>query len=118
MPPQESKHPIYVKFKSLIMEAKVKKVGNDYQHRALEKLWSLLEYPQMHSKIIDLIIAFSEFFPYEFTKTVKKGRTSVRVRVDVWAARRFADGADVFVTEAEVTMVAVDDSGQKVPLSG
>ena len=45
------------------MEAKVKKVGNDYQHRALEKLWSLLEYPQMHSKIIDLIIAFSEFFP-------------------------------------------------------
>ena len=52
-----------------------------------------------------------------FTSTVHRGRTSVRVRVDVWAARRFADGEDVFVTEAEAVMVAVDDQGQKVPLN-
>ena len=53
-----------------------------------------------------------------FTHTVQCGRTSVRVKVDVWAARRFADGEDVFVTEAEAVMVAVDDEGNKVPLSG
>ena len=53
-----------------------------------------------------------------FTHTVHRGRTSVRVKVDVWAARRFADGEDVFVTEAEAVMVAVDDQGNKVPLTG
>jgi len=31
-----------------------------------------LDFPHMHSKIIDLIIAFSKYFPYEFTDTVKK----------------------------------------------
>ena len=53
-----------------------------------------------------------------YTSTVKRGRTSVRVRVECWAARRFADGENVFVTEAEAVMVAVDDNGQKVPLNG
>jgi len=50
------------------------------------------------------------------TRTLSRGHTSVRVRVDVWAARRFADGEEVFVTEAEVVMVAVDEHGHKVPL--
>ena len=53
------------------MAEKNKKVGNDYQKLALEKLWSLLDFPHMHSKIIDLIVAFSKYFPYEFTDTVK-----------------------------------------------
>jgi acyl-CoA thioesterase YciA len=53
-----------------------------------------------------------------FTETVRVGTTSVRVRVDVWAERRFADGENAFVTEAEVTMVAVDDLGRKVPVTG
>lgn len=26
----------------------------------------------MHSRIIDLIVAFSKYFPYQFTETVKK----------------------------------------------
>jgi len=51
-----------------------------------------------------------------FTKTLKIGSTSVRVKVDVWAERRFGKGEDVFVTEAEVTMVCVDDLGNKVPV--
>ena len=48
------------------------------------------------------------------TETLRVGRTSIRVKVNVWAERRFSKGEDVFVTEAEVTMVAVDDQGRKV----
>ena len=49
-----------------------------------------------------------------FTRTLKVGRTSIRVKVDVWAERRFGKGDNEFVTEAEVTMVCVDDQGNKV----
>ena len=42
------------------------------------------------------------------------GRTSITVMVKVWAERRFSKGDDVYVTEAEVTVVAVDDQGRKV----
>ncbi len=51
-----------------------------------------------------------------FTETKRIGKTSVCVRVKVWAERRFSNGDDVYVTEAEVTMVAVDDQGRKVPV--
>ena len=50
------------------------------------------------------------------TETLRVGTTSVRVKVRVWAERRFSKDEDVFVTEAEVTMVAVDDQGRKVPI--
>lgn len=49
-----------------------------------------------------------------FTETKRVGNTSVTVGVRVWAERRFTSGEDVYVTEAQVTMVAVDDSGEKV----
>jgi acyl-CoA thioesterase YciA len=49
-----------------------------------------------------------------FTRTLNIGNTSVRVKVDVWSERRFGKGDNVFVTEAEVTMVCVDDQGHKV----
>jgi acyl-CoA thioesterase YciA len=52
-----------------------------------------------------------------FTETLHIGRTSVRVGVRVWAERRFSRGEEVFVTEAQVTMVAVDPDGNKVPVS-
>jgi len=51
-----------------------------------------------------------------FTETLHIGRTSIRVKVRVWAEGRFSTGSQVFVTEAEATMVAVDERGQKVPL--
>ena len=51
-----------------------------------------------------------------FTRTIRVGRTSVETEVNVWAERRFSDGADVHVTEATVTMVAVNDKGEPVPL--
>jgi acyl-CoA thioesterase YciA len=51
-----------------------------------------------------------------FTETVRVGRTSIRVKIRVWAERRFSSGAEVFVTEAEATMVAVDERGEKVPI--
>lgn len=68
----EQKHPIYSCFKTIIMQEKANKRGTDYQKLALEKLWSLLDYPHMHSKIIDLIVTFSKYFPYEFAETVKR----------------------------------------------
>ena len=52
-----------------------------------------------------------------FTETVKVGRTSVRTRVCVWAQRRFGDGGHIPVTEAQVTMVAVDPEGNPTPLA-
>ena len=52
-----------------------------------------------------------------FTETVRIGKTSIRARVHVWAERRFSSGSEAFVTEAEVTMVAVDQHGQKVQLT-
>jgi len=51
-----------------------------------------------------------------FTETERVGRTSITVRVMVWAERRFSHGEDVYVTEASVTMVAVDENGRKVPI--
>ncbi len=52
-----------------------------------------------------------------FTETVKVGRTSVQTRVCVWAQRRFGDGGHIPVTEANVTMVAVDGDGHPTPLA-
>jgi len=52
-----------------------------------------------------------------FTTTERVGRTSITVRVDVWAERRFSSGEDVFVTEAMVTMVAVDEKGRKIAIT-
>ena len=49
-----------------------------------------------------------------FTETERVGTTSVCVKVMVWSEGRFAKGAGAYVTEAKVTMVAVDDQGQKV----
>jgi len=50
------------------------------------------------------------------TTTDRIGRTSIRVKVDVWAKRRFGGGHDVMVTVAYVTMVAVDDEMRPVPV--
>lgn len=51
-----------------------------------------------------------------YTKTEKVGRTSVTVDVEVWAESRFGSERRRLVTEALVTMVAVDDLGNSTPL--
>ncbi len=51
-----------------------------------------------------------------FTETRKTGRTSITVLVAFWAQRRFGGGEQKYVTEAEVTMVAVDDDFKPTPL--
>lgn len=51
-----------------------------------------------------------------FTETERVGTTSVTVRVSVWAQRRFGAIERSPVTEALVTLVAVDDRFQKVPI--
>ncbi len=51
-----------------------------------------------------------------FTTTEHIGRSSIRVGVKVWAERRFTKGDDVYVTEATVTMVAVDENGRSIPV--
>lgn len=52
-----------------------------------------------------------------YTCTKKVGRTSVTVEVEVWSESRFGSERKRLVTEAEVTMVAVDDTGSKIPLN-
>jgi len=53
-----------------------------------------------------------------FTETTHIGRTSITAKVYVWAERRFGGtrGERQRVTEASVTMVAVDAKGCKVPV--
>lgn len=52
-----------------------------------------------------------------FTETKRTGRTSITIHVTVWAQRRFGGGDQEFVTEAEVTMVAVDENFKPTPIS-
>lgn len=52
-----------------------------------------------------------------YTETTRVGRTSITVHVSVWAQRRFGGGEFVHVTEADVTMVAVDESGKPTAVS-
>jgi len=47
------------------------------------------------------------------TRTIRLGRTSVTVQVVVNAERM--DGTWAHVTEAQLTMVAVDESGRSIP---
>jgi acyl-CoA thioesterase YciA len=51
-----------------------------------------------------------------YTDLKRVGRTSITVHVSVWAQRRFGGGDFVHVTEADVTMVAVDENGQPTPI--
>ena len=51
-----------------------------------------------------------------FTETERIGRTSIKILVSVWAQRRFGGGEFDYVTEAQVTMVAVDDDFQPTPV--
>ena len=51
-----------------------------------------------------------------FTNTTRIGRTSITAHVSVWAQRRFGGGEFVHVTEADVTMVAVDDNFKPTPI--
>lgn len=51
-----------------------------------------------------------------YTDTTRIGRTSITAHVSVWAQRRFGGGTFVHVTEADVTMVAVDDNFKPTPI--
>ena len=51
-----------------------------------------------------------------FTETTRIGTSSITVKVSVWAQRRFGGGDHDYVTEAQVTMVAVDDDFKPVPV--
>ncbi len=51
-----------------------------------------------------------------FTEKVRIGRTSITIRVEVWSERRLSGGENVFVTEAQVTLVAIDAKGRPVPI--
>ena len=52
-----------------------------------------------------------------YARTVKVGNTSITIRVDVEAERFGTPGIVVKVTEAEVTFVAIDESGRKVKIA-
>ena len=51
-----------------------------------------------------------------FSKLVRLGRTSITVKVEVYAERFSAQRQYVKVTEASVTYVAIDDQGRPRPI--
>lgn len=53
-----------------------------------------------------------------YAKVVRKGRTSITVRVAVEASRRWNRNEIAKVTEAEVVYVNVNPEGHAVPLAG
>ena len=53
-----------------------------------------------------------------YAEVLRVGRTSITVRVEVYAERNPADPQVVKVTEASVTYVAIDDTGQPRQLPG
>ncbi len=53
-----------------------------------------------------------------FSKLVRIGRTSITVKVEVYAERFRAQGKYIKVTEALVTYVALDEQGRPRPVPG
>ncbi|MCK5526251.1 MAG: acyl-CoA thioesterase [Candidatus Latescibacteria bacterium] len=51
-----------------------------------------------------------------YARTVRVGRTSVTVQVEVESERRNRTGETVEVTKAEVVYVAVDETGKSIPI--
>ncbi len=51
-----------------------------------------------------------------FSKLVRIGRTSITVKVEVYAERFSTQGQYVKVTEASLTYVAIDDKGRPRPI--
>ena len=51
-----------------------------------------------------------------YAKTLKVGKTSITIHVDVEAERFGTPGTVVKVTEAEVIFVAIDETGKKVEI--
>ena len=51
-----------------------------------------------------------------YTRTLRTGRTSVTLSIEVWAMRQ-GQGARVKVTDAVFTFVAVDDDGRPRPIA-
>jgi acyl-CoA thioesterase YciA len=52
-----------------------------------------------------------------FCETLKVGRTSITIFVDVWARRFQPSTARERVTSAEITFVHVDADGQPIPIA-
>jgi acyl-CoA thioesterase YciA len=50
------------------------------------------------------------------TETEHIGRTSIRVKVDVWSLKYRGDGELIHVTQAHVTMVSVDEEFRPLPI--
>ncbi|MHC4976014.1 MAG: acyl-CoA thioesterase [Planctomycetota bacterium] len=48
------------------------------------------------------------------TRTIRRGRSSVQVEIEV-SAERLATGRSVHVTQAKMTLVAVDATGKPIP---
>ena len=53
-----------------------------------------------------------------FGETLRVGHSSITVKVSVWAQRRFGGKDCEYVTEAQVTMVAVDENFKPIKAAG
>ena len=51
-----------------------------------------------------------------FTETCRIGTSSITIKASVWAKYRFGGGMQRQVTEAQITMVAVDENMKPIPV--
>jgi len=53
-----------------------------------------------------------------YVNLVKKGRTSIKVHIEVFVNREYESGKSVKVTEGDFTYVKVDDKRNPIPIDG
>jgi acyl-CoA thioesterase YciA len=88
----------------LASAVEARKSGN---HRYVTKAMREVEFHQ--PVFLGDIVSF-------YTETLRVGRTSITVKVDVEVERWSSNGERVKVTEAEVVLVALDEKGQPRPI--
>ena len=88
----------------LASAVEARKSGN---HRYVTKAMREVEFHQ--PVFLGDIVSF-------YTETLRVGRTSITVKVDVEVERWSSTGDRVKVTEAEVVLVALDEKGQPRPI--
>lgn len=71
----------------------------------------------MHEVVFRAPVFVGDLVSY-YTKTVKVGRTSVTVQVNVEATRKDGNAGAVPVTHAKIVYVAVDEGGRPIPVRG
>ncbi|EGR29985.1 n-terminal domain protein [Ichthyophthirius multifiliis] len=74
----EKTHPVYERLKELMVQnSKQIKQEVDYTQIMLQKLWSLLDFQDFYTRIIELIVNFCQYFPHMFKQALSDSFSSI-----------------------------------------